>query len=82
MNILDHPIISARYFLPRADALDEPFRVETNGVELLCHRTAGNPMLVHSHGNGEVVSDWVPVFAVALSKQGISSLFGGSCMAI
>jgi len=59
MNLLDHPLISERYFFPRADSLDEPFRVETNGIELLCHRTAGNPMLVHFHGNGEVVSDWV-----------------------
>jgi pimeloyl-ACP methyl ester carboxylesterase len=76
MNLLDHPLISERYFFPRADSLGDPFRVETNGVELLCHRTAGNPMLVHFHGNGEVVSDWVPVLARALSAHGIGSLFG------
>ena len=76
MNLLDHPLISERYFFPRADALDEPFRVETNGIELLCHRTAGNPMLVHFHGNGEVVSDWVPVLSRCLSTHGIGSLFG------
>jgi hypothetical protein len=57
MNILDHPIISQRYFFPRADSLNEPFRVETKGVELLCHRSAGDPMVVHFHGNGEVVAD-------------------------
>jgi uncharacterized protein len=75
MNILDHPIISKRYFFPRADSVDEPFRVETRGVELLCHRTAGDPMLVHFHGNGEVVSDWVPELSRSLSKHGIGSLF-------
>jgi pimeloyl-ACP methyl ester carboxylesterase len=76
MNILDHPIISERYFFPRPDSVDEPFRVETNGVELLCHRTAGDPMLVHFHGNGEVVADWVPELSHSLSRLGIGSLFG------
>jgi fermentation-respiration switch protein FrsA (DUF1100 family) len=76
MNLLDHPLISERYFFPRANALAEPFRVETHGIELLCHRTAGNPMLVHFHGNGEVVSDWAPVLSRALSTYGIGSLFG------
>lgn len=76
MNILEHPIISERYFFPRADSVDEPFRVEANGVELFCHRTTGDPMLVHFHGNGEVVSDWAPELGRALSKHGIGSLFG------
>lgn len=76
MNILDHPIISARYFFPRADSVDEPFRVKTGGVELWCHRTAGDPMLVHFHGNGEVVADWAPALAHSLSRHGIGSLFG------
>jgi pimeloyl-ACP methyl ester carboxylesterase len=76
MNILNHPTISQRYFFPRADSLDDPFRVESSGVELRCHRTAGNPMLVHFHGNGEVVSDWVSVLPRSLSKQGIGCLLG------
>jgi hypothetical protein len=76
MNILDHPVISQRYFFPRAESLKQPFRVETDGIELLCHRTAGDPMLVHFHGNGEVVSDWVPDLPRSLSAYGIGSLLG------
>jgi len=76
MNILDHPTISTRYFFPRADSLADPFRVETNEVELRCHRSAGNPMLVHFHGNGEVCANWAPLFPRSLSKHGIGCLLG------
>ena len=76
VSILDHPLIRERYFFPRAASLADPFRVETKGLDLLCHRTEGNPMLVHFHGNGEVVSDWVPELPRTLARHGIGSLLG------
>lgn len=76
MSILDHPTITRRYFFPRADPVGEPFRVESGGIELRCQRTAGDPMLVHFHGNGETASDWASVFPRALSSHGIGCLLG------
>jgi alpha-beta hydrolase superfamily lysophospholipase len=76
MSILDHPILNQRYFFPRPVSPDHPFRVEASGFELRCHRIAGDPMLVHFHGNGEVVSSWVSSIAHPLSMHGIGSLLG------
>lgn len=61
MSILDHPLISSRYFFPRKEAPQKSFAVQSNGATLACavfqaHRDA--PWLVHFHGNGEVVADY------------------------
>lgn len=60
-SLVDHPLVSSRYFFPRLDPPIEPFSVEVDGAELACARYEVNPAapwLVHFHGNGEVVADW------------------------
>ncbi len=73
--ILDHPVISERYFFPRCAPLASPFVVAVDGAELHCFRSApheGAPTVLHFHGNGEVVGDWVPDFAPALVERGLN----------
>lgn len=77
-HVLDHPIIGARYFFPRMQPLDEPFVVDVGAAELHCYRHAphpGAPTLLHFHGNGEVVADWLPEFAPALVAAGLNVCF-------
>ena len=64
-EILNHPIISERYFFPRATTIPEPFWVECEGARLACayHETdAEAHTIVHFHGNGEVVADYLDGF--------------------
>lgn len=65
MSLLDHPIISERYFFPRQGSLPGATRVQVDGAELACWRSAppsDRPVLVHFHGNGEIVRDWLDLF--------------------
>jgi fermentation-respiration switch protein FrsA (DUF1100 family) len=60
-SLLDHPLISERYFFPRRERIASPFLVETGDATLACafRKVAPDaPTLVHFHGNGEVVGDW------------------------
>ncbi len=77
-HLLDHPIISQRYFFPRQQPLADPFIVRAGGAELHCHRSAVHadaPTLLHFHGNGEVVFDWVSDFAPTLNAAGFNVCF-------
>ena len=84
--MLDHPIVSQRYFFPRTTPPPDPFRVHTGEVSLACHRVAaGNARtLLHFHGNGEVVADWVGGFSAGVTAAGLDLLlaeyrgYGGS----
>ena len=72
-QILDHPILGDRYFFPRRAPLANPFPVEVEGATLACHLESAPPdvgTLVHFHGNGEVVADYLPDFARALTATG------------
>ena len=70
MPLLDHPAISERYFFPRPDAPHDADRWTVDG--LVCARRAtGRPTAVlHFHGNGEVVADWLGDFTNALEAGG------------
>ena len=73
-KLLDHPLISTRYFFPRSSALSDPFMVEVDGAQLACWRSAppsDRPVLLHFHGNGEVVSDWIDFFSRLGAQLGI-----------
>ena len=75
MDILDHPLIAARYFFPRPDPPPEPFFVEVDGARLACWRStprAGAPTLLHFHGNGEVVADQIPWLSDAFEAMGVN----------
>jgi fermentation-respiration switch protein FrsA (DUF1100 family) len=78
MSLLDHLILSSRYFFPRGQMPPQPFWVDSDGVRLCCsyyapHREA--PTLVYFHGNGEVVADYFPDFAMQFSSLGLNCFF-------
>jgi len=86
-DILDHPVIGERYFFGRPDAVADPEIVLASGLELRCFRARagdGAPVLLHFHGNGEVVADWAQDLAPSLAASGIEVLlaeyrgYGGS----
>ena len=73
-DLLDHPLITERYFFPRSVPLREPLFVECAGARLACWHApaaAGQKTLVHFHGNGEVVADYVPEYADAIGGLGV-----------
>jgi len=61
-DLLDHPLIAARYFFPGGGPPTSRVDVEVDGAILACgvHRVEGSGgwTLVSFHGNGEVVADW------------------------
>lgn len=77
-SILDHPAISDCYLFPQPRCIDDPFIVPVTGAELACYRRIVNPAnftLVHFHGNGEAVADYVPWMADEFARLGLNSLF-------
>lgn len=75
-HLLDHPVIAQRYFFPRPDALREPTWVEVQGARLACYATAPHGpearTLLHFHGNGECVADYVPELAALFTGLGFN----------
>ena len=62
-HLLDDPALAGCYLFPRRQPLPDPYVVQADGAELHCWRSPrrpGAPLLVHFHGNGEVVADYVP----------------------
>lgn len=87
-HLLDHPVISERYFFPRPDQ-PEDFRdfIAPDGVRLRCFEHCPHPggkTLVHYHGNGETVADYRFDFVGAMEQLGMNILlveyrgYGGS----
>jgi pimeloyl-ACP methyl ester carboxylesterase len=86
-DLLDHPLISERYFFPRRTAPRGRLDLEVDGAVLACalHRSdpAGHTV-VHFHGNGEVVADWQDGLDEAVASMGWDLLlaeyrgYGGS----
>ena len=77
-SILDHPAVSGRYLFPQARHVDDPFIVKVDGAELACYRRIVDPenfTMVHFHGNGEAVSDYLPDMADVFAGFGLNSLF-------
>ena len=61
-SILDSPTISGRAFFPRNYDLDEVKLLELSGTTLAYHHTVVDPTsltLLHFHGNGETIADYV-----------------------
>lgn len=74
MTLLDHPILSERYFFPRSDAPPDPWIV--NGLACARRTKKGNAAAVlHFHGNGEVAADWTGDFAKALEAGRVDGYF-------
>jgi pimeloyl-ACP methyl ester carboxylesterase len=77
-SILDHPAISGRYLFPQSRIVKDPFMVKLGDVELACYRKIIDPAnltIIHFHGNGEAVADYVPDMADAFADIGLNSLF-------
>jgi len=72
-SILDHQILSSRYFFPRRDGFDEPFWVENGDVQLACYYKEKHPdamTVIFFHGNGEVVADYINLYVPLMDQLG------------
>lgn len=72
-DLLDHPLISDRYFFPRAGSFADPFWVDCDGARLACSYHELDPeakTIVHFHGNGEIVDDWQGDFVRLVQQMG------------
>ncbi len=77
-SLLDHPLIGRRYFFPRRAPIPEPFWIDAGDARLACslHRVSDPdaPTIVHFHGNGEVVADWLDGFPERVAALGCNLL--------
>lgn len=76
--ILDDPAISGRYLFPQDRLVNKPFIVHVNDVELACYRKVIDPdqfTMIHFHGNGEAVADYLPYLADWFAEMRLNSLF-------
>jgi pimeloyl-ACP methyl ester carboxylesterase len=74
---LDHPLLTSRYFYPWPNNYLEPFFVEGDGLRLGCrylrpHENA--PTIIHFHGNGESVADYIGEFEEIITGLGANLL--------
>lgn len=85
--LLDHPLISARYFFPRRETPRQVHSIDIEGGRLACAYFETVPdavTVVHFHGNGEVVADWADGFEQFILGCGCNLLlaefrgYGGS----
>jgi pimeloyl-ACP methyl ester carboxylesterase len=86
-DLLDHPLVAERYFFPRHDLPRSRLDVDAGDAVLACALHRADPdghMVVHFHGNGEVVADWQGGFDAAVQGMGWNLLlaefrgYGGS----
>ncbi len=72
-DLLNHPLISERYFFPRSGNFADPFWVDCGDARLACSYHEIDPAaktLVHFHGNGEIVDDWQGDFVTLIQQMG------------
>lgn len=76
-SLLDHWVISRRAFFPRRQAIPSPFTVDAGDARLACAfvpPAAGAPTLIHFHGNGEIVADYLGDFQERIARLGCGLL--------
>lgn len=76
-SCLDHPVLSERYFYPWPNRFEDPFYVAGKGGRLGCFYDQGFPeglTVVHFHGNGETVGDYLGDFRGRVSALGVNLL--------
>lgn len=75
-QLLNHPIISQRYFFPRSGRPANPVDFAGyDGTTLCCSRSPlvdGQKTLVHFHGNGEIVADYDDGYLENLASLGVN----------
>jgi alpha-beta hydrolase superfamily lysophospholipase len=57
VDVLSHPLLTARFFPPRPGFLPDARHVAVRGARLACWRAAGAPLVLFFHGNGETADD-------------------------
>ena len=75
--ILDHPTLTARYLYPWPNQFDDPFFVQGDGFRLGCHYrhiSDDLPTIIHFHGNGETVADYLDDFEDRITGLGANLL--------
>ncbi len=76
-HLLNHPLITARYFFPRPGFCPDPFWVDCGDASLACFYQGVAPeaaTLVHFHGNGEIVDDYLGDFVELIAEMGCNCL--------
>lgn len=76
-SCLDHPVLSERFFYPWPNRFEDPFHVETKGGRLGCRYDRGFPAgltVIHFHGNGETVGDYLGDFSGRMNALGVNLL--------
>lgn len=76
-SLLDRPEVSGQYFFPRRSRLPGAWWVETPEARLSCWLETVDPRrptLIHFHGNGEVVGDYLPQLAEQFVDTGVNLL--------
>jgi pimeloyl-ACP methyl ester carboxylesterase len=76
-SCLDHPVLSERYFYPWPNRFEDPFYVEGKGGRLGCRYDRGFPeglTVIHFHGNGETVGDYLDDFSGRMNTLGVNLL--------
>jgi len=79
-SLLDHGLLASRLFFPRRDSFPDPFHVSVadGGTQLACFRASphrGAPTILHFHGNGEVVADYLPDMSDEFTRLGVNVFF-------
>jgi alpha-beta hydrolase superfamily lysophospholipase len=72
-SILDHQLVSERYFFPRREEFKDPFWVDCGDVRLSCfyqHKYPDSKTIVFFHGNGEIVPDYLELFVPVFDQMG------------
>lgn len=71
--ILNHPLLAERYFFPRACRFAAPLLIDAGDATLACSLSVAAPdaaTVVHFHGNGEVVGDYLDGFPERFTSLG------------
>ncbi len=76
-NVLNHHLIAERYFFPLRGQFKDPFWIDCGDAQLACsyhHFNEQGKTLLHFHGNGEIVDDWLEVFPAFCKAIGCNLL--------
>jgi fermentation-respiration switch protein FrsA (DUF1100 family) len=76
-SIFDHPLVTERYFYPRDAVFENPFWVDCGAARLACYFQYKYPdakTIILFHGNGEVVADYIDLYAPVFDQMGYNVL--------
>jgi uncharacterized protein len=80
-SLLNHPLITARYFFPQRAPfpLNHPLLVQGSQGTLHCWSSQiepnDRPLLVHFHGNGELIHHWIQSWTPWIQAMGYEVLY-------